>query len=135
MSLCMETREVLGGDVGVAAVRELVVDIGAADIGELVVDVESADAEADNVADAVKELGADAVKELGADAVEELGADDVGVDDVMVSDESVVRVMVNIGAGCDCGHCNPCCLLVDEVGVLLVDEVGLLGASRRGWAS
>jgi len=112
LSLCMEIREVHGGDVGAAAVRELVVDIGVADVGELVVDVGSADVEADNVgaddvADAVRELGADAVKELGAgvveelgaDAVKELGADGVGVDDVMVSDESVVGVVVNVAAG------------------------------------
>ena len=96
MSLCMETREVHGGDVGADDVADAVTKLGA-------------DAVKDLGADAVKELGEDAVEELGADAVGELGADDVGADDV-VSDESVVGVMVNIAAGCD----GPVCVTGTE---------------------
>ena len=184
MSLCMETREVHGGDAGVAAARALVVDIGAADVGELVVDgcaaddgavvgelivdVGSADVEADNVgaddvadavkalganavkelgagavkglgadavrelgADAVKELGAGVVKELGADAVKELGADDVGVDDVMVSDESVVGVIVNIAAGTETvGTATPAVFLSTRSGFSVpAGGAGLLSVS------
>ena len=122
--------------MGAAAVRELVVDIGVADVGEFVVDVGSADVEADNVgaddvADAVRELGADAVKELGAGVVEEQGADGVGVDDVMVSDESVVGVVVNVAAGAGTvGTATPAGFLSARSGFSVpAGGAGLLSAS------
>ena len=141
MSLCMETRGVLGGDVGVAAVRELVVNGCAADDGadkELGADVVKglgadavkglgADAVRGLGADAVKGLGAGVVKELGAGAVKGLGADDVGVDDVMVSDESVVGVIVNIAAGTETvGTATPAVFLSTRSGFFLSARSGFL---------